>query len=231
MGNPDFKTEFDKLFQHFSEEIAEIRKGRLLGEGRAAKVFDLTDSWGGHPVCVKLYHPHLSELSPIEYKKVQAVTPADEFSMQDRLFTEKFPVSEPLYTDTEDGQPYIVMEKIHGYTLTEINENGGLIVSPTWAELEKLITELNNQRRIVHRDLHPGNIMLQTEQRISSTGRKLSGKLYIIDFGSSKSIFSDNPTLEDFSLTIGNSVIKYTTDHFHVRILKPRTGGDNLFLR
>jgi len=132
--------------------------------------------------------------------------------------------------DIGGGYPYIVMEKIRGYTLAQISERGGLIIDPSWTELEKLVLDLNNQKQIVHRDLHIGNIMLQTEQDIIKARRELSGKLYIIDFGSSKRIFSDRPSPDDYTLTIGSSVIKYTTEHSNLRPLKPRPGGDNLFL-
>jgi tRNA A-37 threonylcarbamoyl transferase component Bud32 len=123
------------------------------------------------------------------------------------------------------------MERIPGYTLAEVWERGGTIVSPQWRELERLVATLNNKHHVVHRDLHLGNIMLKTNQSLPSE-QKLSGELYLIDFGLSRRTMGA-PTDEDYLLTIGNEVIKYTSDRSQVRVLEPvhpGTVGGGVFL-
>jgi len=223
----EFLIEFNRFLEKFSKEILEIRHYNLVGEGQAAKVFDLSQSWNGRPLCVKIFHKFLTEISLLEYKRRQSASPKEEFFIQDKLFNEGFPVPEPFYMDTEDSQPYIVMEKIMGYDLRQINERGGLIKEPLWSDLERLVIKMNNKHKIVHRDLHPGNIILQTDGKMDW---EMKGKLYVIDFGTSRRTFSDNPSEEDFKLTVGDNVIKYPMDHSNIGTLRPRVGGNNVFL-
>ncbi len=69
-------------------------------------------------------------------------------------------------------QGYIRMHRIHGQNLGAYLRKGGKITKGQMAQLCKAIYEMNIKYKIVHTDLHFGNIM-----------RCKTGKLYIIDFG------------------------------------------------
>lgn len=69
-------------------------------------------------------------------------------------------------------QGYIRMHRIHGQSLGDYLHNGGKITKRQMEQLCKAIYDMNIKYKIVHTDLHFGNIM-----------RCKTGKLYIIDYG------------------------------------------------
>ncbi len=214
----------NNLKDSLEEELDEIARQNLIGEGQAAKVFNIKTANESLPLCAKMIRPELEKMSPIERKRRQYLSPDEEFNLQEKLFEAGFPTPEPIARKVSDKYNAIIMERIIGYTLAEIDNRGGLIVEPSWSELDGIIDNLNRNHRVVHRDLHLGNIMLQTRQTIENDRNSLKGKIYIIDFGTSKRIFGQ-ATEEDYNLTIGNNVIRYTSDGSSVRMLKPRMPG------
>lgn len=218
----DLENFKNKLEKELNEIMLEVN---LIGEGQAAKVFDLHASFEDEPLCVKVFRPELDRLVPIEQKRRQYLTPKEEFKIQDDLYATGFNTPQPIAYDFSGKHYVFVMEKIIGHTLKEIDRRGAHIINPHWQELEKLGDTLNIQHQIVHRDLHLGNIMLQTNQTIEDARHELSGKLYIIDFGTAKRFYGSRPSEDDYKLTIGNSVIKYIPDDSSIRMLKPRRLG------
>jgi serine/threonine protein kinase len=75
-----------------------------------------------------------------------------------------------------DGIPYIVMEYIGGRTLTDLLEAGGPVES---REARRILASVAHaltaahRKGIVHRDVRPGNIMVEEE----------SGRVVLMDFG------------------------------------------------
>lgn len=224
-SSPDLERELEALKSKLREEVEAIKhQSPFLGEGRVAKVFDLGTPFHDTTFCVKLYRPDIAHLSPYTRQTIQPLDPAGESELQDELFRAGLRVPQPIVFDHIGEQPFFVMEKIPGYTLAQINDHGGLIVRPSWSELEKMTAFLNNTLHVIHRDLHLGNIMLKTKQSLKEAGEALEGELYFIDFGTAKRTFSQ-PADEDYRLTIGNDVIKYISDRSSINMLEPLRSG------
>lgn len=216
--------QIESLRQDLEEELKRIiSEERMIGEGRAAKVFELKAEHSHLPVCVKIWFPKINQLAKtnvVEYRKIQYLSPEEEFVLQDELFIHGFrDLPRPIAYGKLSDHHIFVMEKISGYNLQQIITAGAKIAKPGWAELERILTELNIKQRIVHRDLHPGNIMLRTHDLLEENVH-LDGKLYLIDFGLSKRI-QGKPQDDDFRLTIGKDTVIYKNDRKMVDALKP----------
>ena len=82
-----------------------------------------------------------------------------------------------------DGSPYLVMERLHGQTLSDrINLEGALPFDDVISILTQVLSALvaAHQKRIIHRDIKPENIFLT--ERVGCTA-----VVKILDFGISKS--------------------------------------------
>jgi tetratricopeptide (TPR) repeat protein len=79
--------------------------------------------------------------------------------------------------ECEDGRPFVVMEYIHGTTLSTALDNGPLPVQRCCEILDGLLAALEaaHEKDLVHRDIKPGNIMLDTHSQVK-----------VLDFGLSK---------------------------------------------
>src|SRR6266403_5720178 len=88
--------------------------------------------------------------------------------------------------ETEDGQPFLTMEFIEGQTLEEVKQQRRLAIReilPLGIQIAEAL-DAAHARRIVHRDIKPGNIMLDRR-----------GQVKILDFGLAKRFAHD--TLSD----------------------------------
>lgn len=83
------------------------------------------------------------------------------------------------YGETEDGQPYLVMELVNGESLSDLLQRGSL--SPARAvEIIKQVTEAiaeAHRHGIVHRDIKPSNVALNQRHEVK-----------VLDFGLAKQI-------------------------------------------
>lgn len=220
MGH-DLETEIERIL---SEEAR-------IGEGKTARVFSIAASRFPLPVCIKIWKPEVLKSqykNPIDYRKMQYGTPEEEFDLQDTLYLKGFQhIPRPIAFEKIDEYQAMAMEELPGYTLQEIEAAGATIENPSWKELEELIFELNINQRVVHRDLGHQNIFLKTNDKLSNDA-KLKGEVYLIDFGLSKRI-SGTPESADYTLTVGNNMIKYKDDQANLEALKPRPGRKSLF--
>jgi serine/threonine protein kinase len=223
----------ENLKEDLKEEVERIlSEERFLGEGRAAKVHAVDAVRSQCKVAAKIWRPELQKIlaqDVMDYRRIQTMEPHDEFSFQDELYTAGFRHMARPYTfvGTEEHQT-IAMEEIPGYTLKQIIDSGAKIEEPAWSELKKIILELNNEFGVVHRDLHEGNIMLQTNDKLEPDAR-LKGELKLLDFGCSKRISFSSPEPDDFKLTIGQKTIEFPQDSVRVLGLKPNARGTSPF--
>ncbi|HEY9785388.1 MAG TPA: protein kinase [Candidatus Obscuribacterales bacterium] len=130
-----------------------------LGKGGMGTVYqaELTDATARPDVAVKLLHKHLIS-EPVAVKRFQRECQAAS--------TVKHPAIASVidYGVTEDGQPYLVMEKVEGKTLAAwLTEHSRLPVEGVRDIAVQVLAALSvaHEQGIIHRDLKPGNIMLQ----------------------------------------------------------------------
>jgi tetratricopeptide (TPR) repeat protein/predicted Ser/Thr protein kinase len=78
------------------------------------------------------------------------------------------------YGETDDGQPYIVMELVKGKTLGELLEEGGLTLAQSVKITAAIAEALGEAHRngIVHRDVKPSNVIVNER-----------GHVKVLDFG------------------------------------------------
>ena len=98
-------------------------------------------------------------------------------------------------TGGEDGMHYIVMEYVEGPTLAEVlRREGRLDPDRAAAIAAEVATALHaaHERRLVHRDVKPGNVMLDRD-----------GRVKVVDFGIARAAADD--TLTQTGLILGTA--------------------------
>lgn len=234
-GQESYEAYLSNLETDLDEEIERIlREERFLGEGRAAKVHAVEMKRSHCKACVKIWRPELEDMlkkDVVEYKKIQSQDPHQEFDMQDELYMAGFKnIARPLaYTEVGEFR-VMAMEEITGHTIQSIEESGAKIVEPTWTELKNILLSLNKDFGIVHRDLHSGNIMIKTEDKLEPDA-EIRGEIIILDFGNSKKISFSSPESDDYKLTIGQKTVQFESDEKKLLELKPKPNGQSPFTR
>ncbi|MBY0521919.1 MAG: protein kinase [Gemmataceae bacterium] len=148
--------------------LAHYRVIKVLGQGGMGLVFQAEDTQLQRPVALKVLKPHL----------------AQDFGSRQRFLREARAMaalrSDHIVTVYQVGQdrdvPYLAMELLQGETLDAWRRRGG---PPTVPQLLRLARELAealvvaHEHGLVHRDIKPGNIWLESE----------SDRLKVLDFG------------------------------------------------
>lgn len=101
---------------------------------------------------------------------------------------------------SQDGRPYLIMDYIEGETLTELLERTGRLQLPKFITItEQLLNGLQHahEQGFVHRDLKPGNIMIEKNV-------PLEFGVKIVDFGLAKAIEDDTQDLTLTGETLGS---------------------------
>ncbi|MBI1325853.1 protein kinase [bacterium] len=153
-------------FGEAPEEIGPFRIGRLLGEGGFGQVFEAWDSRLDRPVAIKLLRQSAGQW------EAPGVTFLNEARAVARL---RHPAIVVLF-DVGDagGRPFLVYERIEGTDLRQVLRHGPLPVDETLRIVEKVGQALAfaHDRGILHRDVKPSNILIDTD-----------GKPFLTDFG------------------------------------------------
>jgi serine/threonine-protein kinase len=150
-------------------------RGRL-GHGGMAEVRDGWDHRLSRPVAIKLLPPALS---------AQADT-RNRFDAEARAAAAlNHPNIVAVYDYGEhDGTPFIVMERLPGYTLADQIARGPLSQAQVHAMLDNVLAALTAAHRaaILHRDIKPGNVLLAAHGEVMKVGdfgiAKTSGAAY-----------------------------------------------------
>ena len=92
------------------------------------------------------------------------------------------------YGETDDKQPYIVMELVKGKTLSKLLRKGGLTLAQAVGITASIAEALSEAHRegIVHRDIKPSNVIV-TER----------GQVKVLDFGLVKHLTEEAARLSD----------------------------------
>jgi eukaryotic-like serine/threonine-protein kinase len=140
------------------------RVERELGRGGMAKVFLGTDTVLGRTVAVKILAPQYADDDSFvqrfrrEAQAAASITHPNIVSVFD--------------TGSDDGIHYIVMEYVEGRTLAEILAGGGRILPDRAIDIAMDVDralEAAHARGVIHRDIKPGNIMLDPRGAVKVT--------------------------------------------------------------
>jgi TolB-like protein/tRNA A-37 threonylcarbamoyl transferase component Bud32 len=174
-------------------EVAQVKKAlagrylieRVLGEGGMATVYLAHDQKHNRKVAVKVMRPELA-----------ATLGADRFLREVQVAAQlSHPHILPMHDSGEaDGVLYYVMPYVEGETLKEhIAKQGQLSVSETMRLGREVAEALAyaHTRGIIHRDIKPGNILLQ------------SGHALVADFGIARALGEEGEALTKTGLAVG----------------------------
>ena len=137
---------------------------RELGRGGMAKVFLGTDTVLGRTVAVKVLAPQYADDDSFvqrfrrEAQAAASITHPNIVSVFD--------------TGSDDGVHFIVMEYVEGRTLAEILAGGGRILPDRAIDIAIDVDralEAAHARGVIHRDIKPGNIMLDPRGSVKVT--------------------------------------------------------------
>lgn len=100
-------------------------------------------------------------------------------------------------TGEDDGVAYIVMELVHGITLRQLIDRDGALPVPEAADIAYQVADalaVAHARGLVHRDVKPGNVLVQPDGRVKVT-----------DFGIAKAADSSGEELTRTGMVVGTA--------------------------
>ena len=155
------------------ETISQYRIIEQLGEGGMGVVYLAEDTTLGRRVAMKFLSTTTKEYRARFLREARAVSALSHPNIA-TVFN---------YGETDEGQPYIVMELIEGETLNEKLREGSLPL-PEAVRIVSFIAEALGEahhKGVVHRDVKPSNVIV-TER----------GQVKVLDFGLVKQISEQN---------------------------------------
>lgn len=96
------------------------------------------------------------------------------------------------YGETEDGQPYLVMELVSGQSLSDLLRHDSLPLDRAIAIVKQVAEAIAEAHRhgIIHRDIKPSNVALNQRNEVK-----------VLDFGLAKHLESDDRDVDGMSNT------------------------------
>jgi tRNA A-37 threonylcarbamoyl transferase component Bud32 len=149
-----------------------------LGRGGMAQVFRATDRVLGRPVAVKVLDRKYKDDAKFvtrfrrEAQSAAGINHPNVVSVYD--------------TGSEDGLHYIVMEYVDGDTLADLLQREGPLTAGRAVSIAEPVAralEAAHEKGMVHRDVKPGNIMVDR-----------SGTVKVVDFGIARAAADDTLT-------------------------------------
>jgi eukaryotic-like serine/threonine-protein kinase len=140
---------------------------RELGRGGMAKVYRGEDTVLGRTVAIKILAPQYAEDESFVHRFRREAQAAARIS--------NHTIVSVFDTGSDDGVHFIVMEYVEGRTLADYLSGGGRIMPERAIDIAIDVTralEAAHAQGVIHRDIKPGNIMLDS-----------NGDVKVTDFG------------------------------------------------
>jgi eukaryotic-like serine/threonine-protein kinase len=156
------------------------RDAERIGQGGMGDIYRATDSVLGRDVAVKILADRYAQDKPVRERFTREALAAARLSGEPNIVT-IFDVGE------HNGRPYIVMEHLGGGSLDDVIRSGGAQPPQrvfTWLEQAARALDTAHARGIVHRDVKPGNLLLDRERNV-----------YVADFGIASAAGMDSLTM------------------------------------
>jgi predicted Ser/Thr protein kinase len=151
-----------------------------IGRGGMGDIYSATDSTLGRVVAIKILAERYAKDESVRERFTREALAAARLSGEPNIVT--------IYDVGEHNQrPYIVMEHLGGGSLDDVLRNdGGQPPERVFGWLEEAARALDVAHRegVVHRDVKPGNLMLNRE-----------GHVYVADFGIASAAGMDSLTM------------------------------------
>jgi serine/threonine-protein kinase len=174
-------------------DTAFVRKGTVfagayeilssVGHGGMGMVYKVKRKDDGKVLALKVLHPHLVSDNVTKARFEQEAESARELDHRNLIDVHEFGFS-------ASGQPYIAMDFLDGYPLSDALKNGPLPLRRFISIFTQVCEGLNfaHSKGVVHRDIKPGNIMIcRTDDSESEVAK-------IVDFGIAKTHITGTQT-------------------------------------
>jgi eukaryotic-like serine/threonine-protein kinase len=151
-----------------------------IGRGGMGDIYRATDSLLGRTVAIKVLAERYAEDESVRQRFTNEALAAARLSGEPNIVT-IFDVGE------HRGRPYIVMEHLAGGSLDDVLRDSGAQPPQqvfTWLEQAGRALDAAHSRRIVHRDVKPGNLLLDRERNV-----------HVADFGIASAAGLDSLTM------------------------------------
>jgi serine/threonine protein kinase len=170
-----------------SQPFRNYRLDRVLGEGGAAVVYGGTYLPNGTPVAVKV-------LDPVHALRREYV---DRFHVEAQLLAEldHENIVAGYEHGTEKGRHFYSMDVVEGATVLEVIERRGRLTNVEALSITLQIARALDhvhRRGLLHRDLKPGNVMVESY-----------GRVRLIDLGLARTVAKPDSGGEEEGTTVG----------------------------
>jgi len=188
--NEIIKNFYEKNKKVIEKLLEEIKN--KIGEGSTAFVYFLDSN---EEICLKILKQKkdiTADFNNDVQREVEIMNILD--NLDDSVRAPKPYITAEYYKDEEDeeGIKFILMERIHGYSIRDILEGKGSL--PPGFSIDSFRKNISNyiekmhERNVYHRDLSEANIMID----------KNTGDFFVIDFGASAVSWGDeNPYIQE----------------------------------
>ncbi|MFL5944095.1 MAG: serine/threonine-protein kinase [Gaiellaceae bacterium] len=159
---------------------ARYRDPEPIGRGGMGDIYRATDSSLGRDVAIKILAERYAEDASVRQRFTREALAAARLSAEPNTIT-IFDVGE------HQGRPYIVMEYLAGGSLDDVLREGGPQPPEQalrWLEQAAAALDAAHVRGVVHRDVKPGNLLLDKEHNV-----------HVADFGIASATDMDSLTM------------------------------------